>query len=479
VKVDRASTNDLVMLATEAGGQVPNTVGAVLVLAGCGHRDSGDQSGGDQGGGDRGGPNVDVDDALRVIGTRISGIRRLRQRLVRPPVGCGRPVWVDDPSFDVGRHLTHLRCPPPGDEPELLRLAAAACVASLPSSRPRWAAILVSGLTGDRAALILVLHHVLADGIGGLAVLAALVDEGVSPAAADGTADRWCWPRPTVRELFADAMSSRWQALRSSPAVLRQLPGSFRTTGGLHPPPAGDCSLLRRTGPRRQLAVARADLAALHDIAAAQGATVNDALLAAVSAALHELLVRRGETLDTFRVTVPVAGRQPESAGVMRNDASVLVVEISGAGNNAQRLRRISATVRAAREMGSGPSPAALVGPVFRVLAHMGAYRRYLLRQRRFHTIVSNVRGPGRSVTLAGTPIESIIPLSAGDLGNVTVTFMALSYAGTLTVTVIADPDQLPDLAVLIDALQTELDALCLPVPTGRPVSSDLSPPAP
>ena len=45
--------------------------------------------------------------------------------------------------------------------------------------------------------------------------------------------------------------------------------------------------------------------------------------------------------------------------------------------------------------------------------------------------------------------------------------------------TAIADPDQLPDLAVLIDALQTELDALCLPVPTGRPVSSDLSPPAP
>jgi len=397
-----------------------------------------------------------------VIGSRISGIPRLRQRLLRAPFGCGRPVWVDDPDFDIDRHLTHVRCPAPGDEDALLRLAASTCVAALPSSRPRWVAVLVSGLDSGKVALILVLHHVLADGIGGLAVLAGLVDEGVSPAYQDSN-DQLCGRRPSVRELFVDAMRSRWQAVRSLPAVLRQLPGSFRTTGGLHPPPAGDCSLLHRTGPSRRFAVARTDLAALHRVAAVQGATVNDALLGAVTAALHQLLVHRRETLDTFRVTVPVAGRQPKSAEDMGNDASVLVVELPGAGDLPERLRQISATVRAARAMGSGPSPAALVGPVFRVLARMGAYHRYLLRQRRFHTIVSNIRGPGRALTLAGARVESIIPLAVTDLGNVTVTFIALSYAGTLTVTAVADPDQLPDLSVLIDAVQTELDGLSAP----------------
>jgi hypothetical protein len=94
-------------------------------------------------------------------------------------------------------------------------------------------------------------------------------------------------------------------------------------------------------------------------------------------------------------------------------------------------------------------------------MSELGAYRWYLRRQRRFHTIVSNIRGPCRAVTLAGSSVESIFPLAVDDLGNVTVTFMALSYAGMLTVTAIADPDHLPDLPILMDALQTELDDMC------------------
>lgn len=445
MKIDRASTGDLVMLATESGGQIPNCVGAVLLLSGSG---------------DPGGPNVNIDDALRVIAGRLCRIPRLRQRLVRVPFGCGRPVWVDDPHFDVGQHLRHLRCPAPGDDNALLRLAAAVSVAALPASRPRWAAVLVSGLADGKVALILVLHHVLADGIGGLAVLVGLTDEGVS--AADSSQDRRFRHRPTVPQLFIDAQRSRWLALRSLPSVLRQLPGSFRSTGGLCPTPAGDCSLLGRTGPRRQIAVVRTDLDALHAAAAANGATVNDVLLAAVTAALHQVLQHRGETLDTFRITVPVAGSHPRSAAEPGNDVSLVVVELPATGEPGARLQQISATVRAARAASSGPSPAALVGPLFRVIAAMGGYRRYLRRQRRFHTIVSNIRGPGRMLTLAGSPVESIVPLAVEDLGNVTVMFMALSYAGTLAVSVIADPDCLPDLPVLIDALQTQLD-VCAP----------------
>jgi diacylglycerol O-acyltransferase / wax synthase len=101
--------------------------------------------------------------------------------------------------------------------------------------------------------------------------------------------------------------------------------------------------------------------------------------------------------------------------------------------------------------------------PLLRVFAAAGLYRLYMNHQRRLHTLVSNVHGPDRPLTLAGAPIESVIPVSVAEAGNLTVTFVALSYADTLTVTIIADPDRVPDLPVLTAALQTELDALTTP----------------
>ena len=79
-------------------------------------------------------------------------------------------------------------------------------------------------------------------------------------------------------------------------------------------------------------------------------------------------------------------------------------------------------------------------------------------------TAVSNVPGPDRPLSFAGAEIAAIVPVSVGESGNVTVSFLALSYAGVLTVTVIADRDAVPELADLVGMLQAELDAL-----TGAP----------
>jgi hypothetical protein len=76
------------------------------------------------------------------------------------------------------------------------------------------------------------------------------------------------------------------------------------------------------------------------------------------------------------------------------------------------------------------------------------------------HTLTSNIHGPDRTLAVAGIPIESIIPISAGEVGNITAGFVVLSYAGTLTITIVADGDQTPDLPALASALEDELDAL-------------------
>jgi diacylglycerol O-acyltransferase / wax synthase len=131
-------------------------------------------------------------------------------------------------------------------------------------------------------------------------------------------------------------------------------------------------------------------------------------------------------------------------------------------------MAAIAGSVRAHRASACGPPPIALLAPLFRVVAALGLFRWYMARQRRMHALTSNVHGPERLLTIAGSTIESIIPISVGEAGNITVGFIVLSYAGTLTITVVVDPDQTPDLPVIAAALQGELDAMTLSASSGR-----------
>jgi diacylglycerol O-acyltransferase len=127
-----------------------------------------------------------------------------------------------------------------------------------------------------------VLHHALADGVGGLAILANLVD---APASAPSV----CFPRPapSAARLAEEAWVGRLRGLRHSAQSWDLLRTSMGAGGGLHPPRAAPCSLNQRTGPRRRLAVVRADVATVRAAAHRYGATTNDVILVAVAGALH------------------------------------------------------------------------------------------------------------------------------------------------------------------------------------------------
>ena len=85
--------------------------------------------------------------------------------------------------------------------------------------------------------------------------------------------------------------------------------------------------------------------------------------------------------------------------------------------------------------------------------------RWFVDRQRRVTTMVTNLRGPEVRLGFLGAPIIDVVPV-APITGNVTVGFAVLSYAGTLVLTVVADPRRCPDLPLLRDRLQQELDLL-------------------
>ncbi|MFP3901781.1 MAG: wax ester/triacylglycerol synthase domain-containing protein [Acidimicrobiia bacterium] len=420
-------------LATDVG-PVPRQVGAILVFAP--------------------GAGPTAGDVREALAERTRGVPRLRQELVRTPPGCGRPVWVDAPDVDVARHVREVRGPPPGDEAALLRVATGAVTRPLPSDRPLWSATLVTGLAGNARALIVVFHHVLADGMGGLAVLANLVDGVPVPTPSDDVArSRPSWPR-----LARDAASGRLRALAHLPGVPARLRDAVAEMRPGAVPRAPRCSLNRPVGPRRRLGLVRADLARVRAAGREHGATVNDVVLAAVAGALGSLLARRGESVGHVVASVPVSGRGGATSAELGNQVGVIPVALPLAGGRSERLRSIAAATRAHRTEARGAS-AVLIAPLFRGLAALGVVRWFMERQRLVTTFVTNLRGPDAPVSFLGSAVSEVVPLALV-AGNVAVSFAVLSYAGTLTVTVIVDEDAFPDADVLVGALQSELDGL-------------------
>lgn len=204
------------------------------------------------------------------------------------------------------------------------------------------------------------------------------------------------------------------------------------------------------------MAVLRLDRARLAAAAHGNGATANDAVLVSVAAALHGLLLDRGEYVDPIVVTVPVSGRRPGAGHDVGNLVSPMLINVPTSGTVGERLAAVRAEVDAHKAAATGPPPIAVLGGLFRLLARLGVYRFYMNHQRRFHTLVTHVRGPAEPVRLGGHEV-SAIPVAVGEAGNTTVNFEVLSYAGILTIAAIVDPDHGPDPDDLIERLQTQL----------------------
>jgi diacylglycerol O-acyltransferase / wax synthase len=432
--VERASSADLAYLAMDTG-KVPQQLAVILIL----ERAS----------------DFSLHRLRQLIANRIVAIPRLRQRLIKAPLGCGSPIWVDDLDFNIDHHIRAVSCHRPGDKQALLDTALSVIMVPLARAHALWSVVLITDLADDGVAVVVVLHHVLADGLGGVNVLAALVDPGAPPAAV-----AFPRPTPTRSDLARDAWQARLLGIRRATKAWRSLRRSMSTSGGFHPPPAISCSLVQRTGPRRKLAVVRLDRAPLRAAAHRHGATTNDAILVAVAAALHQILLSKGESVDPVVVTVPVSGRRAGEGTAVGNLVSPMLVPVPTRGGVAERLAEVEARVRAHKTAATGPPPIAVAGGLFRLLARLGGYRFYINHQRRFHTLVTHVRGPAEPVRLGGHDVSAAIPIAIAEAGNTTVAFEVLSYAGVLTIAVIGDPDHGPDLDDLTQRLRNQLELI-------------------
>jgi len=435
VDLERVSTDDLMSLATDHG-RVPMQVGAVLIL---------DTSAG-----------VDPAALIGAVERRVPAIPRLRQRLVRPGIPFGRPIWVDDPRFRIEDHVSIAQSPTSKGMDGLLATAADFLTTRLSSDRPLWAALVVPDIDDGRTGLVIVLHHVLADGVAGLAILAALADDS-----AGAPEPRFPRPGPSRGQLALDAARGHLVAIRRLPHTLARIGQALAQLGPSLRAHAAESSLNQPTGAPQRFAIVDCDLAAVRNAAHANDATINDVVLSAITGALRHLLVERGEIVDEFVISVPFSSRRVAVNGSLGNQSGAVPIRLPATGAALDRLRAVARITRVEKLSARGAS-AAVLGPLFRAVARVGLYQWFVDHQRVVHTFVTNLKGPTSALSLGGFPIVDIVPLTIA-VGNVTVSFTVLSYTGRLTVTIVSDLTTCPDLDVLRDALAAEFAAI-----TGR-----------
>ncbi len=315
---------------------------------------------------------------------------------------------------------------------------------------------MIDSSTGLVTALVLVVHHVLADGLGGLAVLSALADPGL-PARTTG----FPVAPPAYATLALDAARHRAQVLAHLPVRMHTGLAGLRELGmgAGRPHGAGRTSLTHRTSGRRRIGTVEVPLRDVIAVAHAAGGTVNDVLLAAIGGAIRGFLAERGESPEWLVVSVPVSGRTAADPEHLGNQTGVRPVGIPLVADDRTRLEAVIGITRTEATTRRASSSAPL-GVAFRLLSRLGRFNWFVDRQHLVDTFETNLRGPTERLRLGGHPVRAVIPMAVNP-GNVGVSFDVLSYAGALVVTVVVDPVVVPDLDRLTGLLAANLARLC------------------
>ena len=367
------------------------------------------------------------------IAAHLGQAPMLRRVFRRTRPGQGRPVWTDATDFSIDDHVVQAQHRSTfADEQEFLDWCAAESLRPLDRSKPLWRMSIVAGLPDQQLGVLVVLHHVVADGLRGVAMIAGLLD--VDPAGSTRTPAPWAPAAPpTGAELVLDNLRSRAAAIRSlRPDTLRQHLASLKGLRAEVPTRAPVTVLGGEIGHGRQLVVVREPLEDLKAAAHRLGGTINDLLLAAVTEGLREMLCPGGDSADAMalRASVPVGDTNGHQGGMI---AVRLPLGTADAG---ERLRLIVAETSLRKR-----SPIEGVAGIVAMpasLARLGVLWARRAAATHINLYVTNVPGPPFPLYLAGARMHDVVPL-APLVAGVRLSVTALSYDGTLSVALLAD----------------------------------------
>jgi diacylglycerol O-acyltransferase len=424
------------------------------------------------------GPPPKFGDYLDHVRSRLHLVPRYRQKLATPPLESGRPLWVDDPNFNLEYHIRHAALPSPGTEEKLFELAGRIDSQQLDRSKPLWESWLVEGLDDDRFALIYKTHHSLVDGVAGVDLATVLLDLERTPAPPSTDLEPWQPHRePSPVELLLAGMRGLvGAALELVERTLEAASRPARTAGslaeaaeglgeliwaGLNPAP--ETPLNVEIGPHRRFAVVRQELSEYKEVKDALGGTVNDVVLAVVTGALARWLRSRGVRTEglEMRALVPVSVRGSEERHTLGNRLAAmrapLPVYIS---DPVARLRFIKQAMDGLKESKQAVGAATLARvnnlapPTI-----LDQASRIQFSTRLFNLLVTNIPGPQFPLYLLGRKLQDLFPVAFLPR-NHSLAVAIMSYDGGIDYGLLADYDALGDIDVIAGGIRESLDEL-------------------
>lgn len=371
---------------------------------------------------------------------RLPDMGRLRERLVHGgPVR--RPAWTTDATAAFGQQTHRVECC--AEHGGLDAMVSGIMETRMPRDRPLWDLWIAQDADADRWALVWRVHHSIADGLGALVLLGHAFD--LQPQ-----------PGRTLADLAAESGRSRSVAeqlvagLTALPASLPRLPD---VVGAVLP--RSPSALSGPVGARRRWVSVTVPLDEVGAVRSALGGTVNDVVLAGVTAGFRRLLEHRGLPTRgrSVRNAVPVSVR-PRAGVRSDNEVSLLLAPLPvGVEDPVERLDRLRREVAAMRAFGVPVALAGLLGLADRLVpaAALDAAVRTAGRTVPawfLDTLTTNVPGPQQPVYLAGRRVQAMFPIIPV-AGHTRITTGIFSYDGALHIGVTGDGEHAADVDVL------------------------------
>ena len=441
------------------------------------------------------GPAPAYEDFLNHTRSRLHLVPRYRHKLAFPPVETGRPIWIDDPSFNLSYHVRHTALPAPGSDEQLRALAARIHSQRLDRAKPLWETWLVQGLEGGRFALISKSHHALVDGIAGVDLMTVLFDATPVPQQAPYEGEPWsAAPEPSALQLAArgvkglarlpfELAGNALSAATHPAEALERLKEGLEGVGevawaGLNPAPSTPLNV--PIGPHRRLSFVRNDLGDFKTIKHALGGTVNDVVLTVVAGGLRRWLRSRGVRTEglELRALVPVSVRGKDQHGdlgnrivVMRGPLPVYVED------PVARLRVVRQAMDGLKDSKQAVGAEVITG--LEALAPptiLAQASRLQFSTRLFNLLVTNVPGPQFPLYVLGRELQDLFPVAFLP-ENQSLAVAVMSYHGRMDFGLLGDYDAMPDIEELGDALRESLAELLAAATDGKAARKRRRPP--
>lgn len=404
------------------------------------------------------------------IAERISRVPRLTQVLRTHLLDLSPPEWVDYAAFDAAHHIHRAALPHPGDDDALFRFVADVMERRLDRDRPLWECWFVEGLADGRWAILMKLHHCIADGISTMHMVSGLSDHGdagsfateIRAARQDQAKSK---PLPKLNLNPMSWIGGAWSlAAGATSAAALAFQGALDVTAGLLRPAAssslnGPVSTMRRFSSAR---VSLDDIAAVQD---AYGVTVNDVALSAITHSYRAALMRRGEQThhNSLRTLVPVSIRSNDAATVTDNRVSLMLPFLPvDKEDPEEQLRTVHRRLSKAKGSGQREAGGIVVAAANAVPFPLTAWAvRALtkLPQRGVVALATNIPGPRRRMHIMGREVVRVVPVPPIAL-QLRTGIAILSYADELIFGITGDFDSASDVRELAAGIEEGVQKL-------------------